>query len=304
MDKRLSIGTAQFGLDYGISNSLGRINLNELNLIFNYMKEINLYEFDTAQTYGNSEDLIAKLFATTKSFGKTKVVTKFSLSKSYKLGDIENLVRISLDKLQNESLFGVLLHNFQDYKKYPALWNEMLELRSKGLIENIGFSIYKPDELNNILEDKLDINIIQFPFNVFDQRFKRYFTELFSLNILIYVRSVFMQGLVFLDPMVISEKLGIAKKHIKLLRDISNDSGFSINSICLNYALSQSLVSKVIIGVTSLEELKNNIILINEFDRSNEIFKKLEMLEIENEELDIIMAQLIDIQVKRIIKDD
>jgi aryl-alcohol dehydrogenase-like predicted oxidoreductase len=304
MDKRLSIGTAQFGLDYGISNSLGRINLNELNLIFNYMKEINLYEFDTAQTYGNSEDLIAKLFATTKSFCKTKVVTKFSLSKPYKLGDIESLVRISLDKLQNESLFGVLLHNFQDYQKYPELWNEMLELRSKGLIENIGFSIYKPDELNNILEDKLDINIIQFPFNVFDQRFKRYFTELFSLNILIYVRSVFMQGLVFLDPMVISEKLGIAKKHIKLLRDISNDSGFSINSICLNYALSQSLVSKVIIGVTSLEELKNNILLINEFDRSNEIFKKLEMLEIENEELDIIMAQLIDIQVKRIIKDD
>jgi uncharacterized protein len=300
MYKQLSIGTAQFGFNYGISNISGRVKSTELNLILRYMEEIKLFEFDTAQTYGESESLIAKLLASSSNFSNAKIVTKFSLSKHYESGDIEKLVKISLSNLNVTTLFGVLLHNFNDYKNSPELWKEMLRLRSLGVIENIGFSIYYPEELDFILKSKVDFDIIQIPFNIFDRRFKRYFTELDSRNVLIYFRSIFMQGLVFLDPEFINQKLDLAKKYIQSLRSISFDSGIDINSLCLNYALSQNSNYKIIIGVTSSAELKKNISLINEFNKSHEVFERLDNLKINDNELDIIIKHLIKIQVEKI----
>ena len=300
MYKQLSVGTAQFGLNYGISNTSGRVKSTELNLILRYMEEIKLFEFDTAQTYGDTENLIAKLLANNSNFSCAKIVTKFSLSKHYESGDIEKLVKVSLVNLNVKSIFGVLLHNFNDYKSNPELWKEMLRLRSLGVIENIGFSIYYPEELDFVLKSKVDFDIIQIPFNVFDRRFKRFFSELDSRNILIYFRSIFMQGLVFLDPGFINQKLDLAKKYIQSLRSISFDSGIHINSLCLNYALSQNSTYKIIIGVTSSAELKKNISLINEFNKSHEVFERLDNLKITDNELDIIIRQLIEIQVEKI----
>ena len=298
MYKQLSIGTAQFGLNYGISNISGRVKSTELNLILRYMEEIKLFEFDTAQTYGDSESLIAKLLATRSNFSNAKIVTKFSLSKHYESGDIEKLVNISLANLNVKSLFGVLIHNFNDYKNSPDLWKEMLRLRSFGIIENIGFSIYYPEELDFILKSKVDFDIIQIPFNVFDRRFRRYFSELESRNVLIYFRSIFMQGLVFLDPGLINPKLDLAKKYIESLRSISFDSSIPINSLCLNYALSQNSTYKIIFGVTSSAELKKNISLINEFNKSHEVFKRLDDLKINDNELDTIIKHLIEITLE------
>ena len=300
MYKQLSIGTAQFGLDYGISNDSGRVSSSELSSIFQYMESIGLFEFDTAQTYGDTESLLAKFLATNHNLLKTKIITKFSLSKHYESGDIEKHVKVSLANLNVKSIFGVLLHNFNDYKNNPELWKEMLRLRSLGVIENIGFSIYYPEELDFVLKSKVDFDIIQIPFNVFDRRFKRFFSELESRNILIYFRSIFMQGLVFLDPGFINQKLDLAKKYIQSLRSISFDSGIHINSLCLNYALSQNSTYKIIIGVSSSAELKKNISLIKEFNKSHEVFERLDNLKINDNELDIIIRQLIEIQVEKI----
>lgn len=302
MYKQLSIGTAQFGLDYGISNDSGRVSSTELSSIFRYMGSVGLFEFDTAQTYGDTENLLAKFLATNHNLSKTKIVTKFSLNKPYEFGDIKKHVGISLNKLNAKSLFGVLLHNFDDYKNYPELWREMLKLKSEGMIKNIGFSIYNPDQLDNILKDNLDFNIIQIPFNVFDRRFKPYFSELDSLNILVYFRSIFMQGLVFIDPRFIGRNLDLAKKYIQSLDKISSDSGFDINSLCLNYALSQNSAYKVIIGVTSAAELKKNILSLNEFNSSHEVFKRLEDLNVNDKELNLIIKELIEIQIEKINK--
>ena len=122
-----------------------------------------------------------------------------------------------MNKLNVKSIFGVLLHNFDDYKSYPELWREMLKLKSEGMIENIGFSIYYPDELDKIFNDNIDFNIIQIPFSIIDQRFKKYFSQLDALNISVYFRSIFMQGLVFLNPRFINRKLDLAKKYVQLL---------------------------------------------------------------------------------------
>jgi aryl-alcohol dehydrogenase-like predicted oxidoreductase len=294
---RVSIGTAQFGLDYGISNITGKISPNELKLIFDFMKKNDLNEFDSAQNYGEIEEIIGKKFSDTQK--PVNVVSKYTINNTYRSGDIKNILTLSLNHLQASSIYGLLIHNFLDYSSNPNIWDEMVKLRKDGLIKNIGFSLYKPSELDLILDRNLDFDIIQIPFNIFDQRFKCYFDQLKKRNILIYVRSIFMQGLVFLNSNFMDKKINFTKKYINFLTKISINSGLSINSLCLNYALAHDQISKIIIGVTSSEQLSNNISLINQFDKSDLIFKKLENLQMEDDDLSSIMKFLVDFQINR-----
>ena len=294
---RVSIGTAQFGLDYGISNITGKISPNELKLIFDFMKKNDLNEFDSAQNYGEIEEIIGKKFSDTQK--PVNVVSKYTINNTYRSGDIKNILTLSLNHLQASSIYGLLIHNFLDYSSNPNIWDEMVKLRKDGLIKNIGFSLYKPSELDLILDRNLDFDIIQIPFNIFDQRFKCYFDQLKKRNILIYVRSIFMQGLVFLNSNFMDKKINFTKKYINFLTKISINSGLSINSLCLNYALAHDQISKIIIGVTSSEQLSNNISLINQFDKSDLIFKKLENLQMDDDDLSRIMKFLVDFQINR-----
>ena len=294
---KVSIGTAQFGLDYGISNITGKISPNELKLIFDFMKKNDLNEFDSAQNYGEIEEIIGKKFSDTQK--PVNVVSKYTINNTYRSGDIKNILTLSLNHLQASSIYGLLIHNFLDYSSNPNIWDEMVKLRKDGLIKNIGFSLYKPSELDLILDRNLDFDIIQIPFNIFDQRFKCYFDQLKKRNILIYVRSIFMQGLVFLNSNFMDKKIIFTKKYINFLTKISINSGLSINSLCLNYALAHDQISKIIIGVTSSEQLSNNISLINQFDKSDLIFKKLENLQMDDDDLSRIMKFLVDFQINR-----
>ena len=299
MSKRIVIGSVQFGIDYGISNNSGKMDSHSLDSLANYMSEFGICEFDTASSYGKSEALIGKHFIQNANFLNTKVVTKFSLDKHYELGDIERLLKISLNNLQVKTLFGLLVHRFNDYKSYPELMNELLKLRLQGLIENIGFSIYSTEELDIILENKLDINIIQIPFNIFDKRFERYFDELASRNIKIYARSIFMQGLVFLDLNQINQNLPAASKYLKFLKNISDNYRFSILSICFNYVFLKSKIDKLIIGIDNPLHLKKIIQTVNDFDKSNNIFKELDEFKTKKDDLYLIMSALSKIQLER-----
>ncbi|MDF1875753.1 aldo/keto reductase, partial [Sulfurimonas sp. SAG-AH-194-I05] len=55
---KLSLGTVQFGLDYGISNNSGQPSQKDVDNIVQYVYDNNINCFDTAQAYGNSESVL------------------------------------------------------------------------------------------------------------------------------------------------------------------------------------------------------------------------------------------------------
>ena len=57
---RISLGTAQFGLDYGISNKSGKIEPKEVDKILSFAKKNGIKSIDTAQAYGESETVLGK----------------------------------------------------------------------------------------------------------------------------------------------------------------------------------------------------------------------------------------------------
>ena len=57
---KLALGTAQFGMDYGISNKFGKPSPDDITNILNFAESHGIKCIDTAPIYGNSEKLLGK----------------------------------------------------------------------------------------------------------------------------------------------------------------------------------------------------------------------------------------------------
>lgn len=279
MISKLSIGTAQFGLDYGISNSRGIVRIKEINQILATAKTYGIGMLDTAQAYGKSEEQIG--LANSDNF---KIVTKIKPGiKSY---EVNQFVKESLSKLKKDNLYGVLFHNFDDYIKNPDSFEEIQNLKNTGIVEKIGFSIYLTEELEELFLRKLNFDIIQIPFNIFDQRFQPYFGELKKRGIEIHVRSVFLQGLVYLDPDKLSSHFSKFIPFFKDFRDKTIEKELTVEEVCLKFILAHSEIDHIILGLTNNNELKKNIKAVSSTTVSQiEVFESFRQYEINDEEI-------------------
>ena len=58
---KIALGTAQFGLDYGVSNNSGKVSYNETKLILKKAKKFKICTLDTAMSYGNCEKILGDI---------------------------------------------------------------------------------------------------------------------------------------------------------------------------------------------------------------------------------------------------
>ena len=107
---KLTIGTVQFGLNYGINNKSGIVNQNEVKKILDFAFENNIKSLDTAQSYGNSEKIIGLYGA-----NRFKIISK--LKSGIQIEDVENSIIKSCKNLKCLSIDGVLFHDFNDFIK-------------------------------------------------------------------------------------------------------------------------------------------------------------------------------------------
>ena len=91
-------------------------------------------------------------------------------------------------------------------------------------INKIGYSLYEPQELFDLLEAGLHPDIVQLPFSILDRKFEPYFDLLKNKGVEIHVRSVFLQGLYFKNPEQLSNKLSILKSVLSELKNISKQN--------------------------------------------------------------------------------
>lgn len=256
--KKIALGTVQFGLDYGIANKSGQVSINEIQNIFQCAKENALDTLDTAIGYGESELRLGQV-----GVSQWEVVTKLpALPESIK--DVKKWVRKtvnqSLVRLQVSRLKGLLLHKPDDllHKQGDILYRALEELKEDGLVQKIGASIYDPEELN-ALYSSYNLDIIQAPFNIFDRRLKEsgWMSRLSDQGVEVHVRSVFLQGLLLMSsksrPSQFKRWDPLLSKWDAWLLDL----GISPLQACLGYVLPELKIDRVIVGVDSLEQLKD-----------------------------------------------
>lgn len=249
---KLVLGTAQFGMDYGVNNSRGQVTPVEVNQILIESGNAGLQFIDTAYGYGNSEDVLGTSPALHSNV--FKIISKYAAEG---LSPIEQY-SASLSRLKVDKLYAYMVHNFPTYNENQEIWEEFRALKEEGRVERIGFSLYSQNELEYLLEHNLGIDIVQVPYNILDRQFEKWFPVLHEKGIEVHTRSAFLQGLFFKKPETFSGNITPLAKYVNSIQKYCIDNDIQIQDLALGYVLS-SLADGVLIGVDSLNQLRNNI---------------------------------------------
>ena len=253
---KLSLGTVQFGLDYGIANNNGQPTQNEVNEIVEYVYSNNINCFDTAQAYGTSELVLGEAIKTKKDLF---VVSK--LKSNLFINNLESNVNKSLSNLNIDCLYGLLLHDSQLLhtwnKEYGLLVDNLIK---KNKIRYFGVSIYTDEDFELALKND-SIKLIQIPFNLLDQRAitKKWLKKAKDKNKLIFIRSIYLQGLILMDEDNIPAHLDGAKKYLKNINDIANRLNITKNELALSFVDQIADSSILLFGCDNLDQAIENI---------------------------------------------
>lgn len=256
--KKLALGTVQFGLDYGISNPSGRVTSKNVAAILSEASKSGIDMLDTAISYGESEASIGEAMVETNT--SFDIVSK--IPSDIRPEQLRSVVQDSLKRLRKNHIKAFLTHSFEDYKQ-EKIRNIFQEIKREGQIDQSGVSVYYPSQIRWLLDNNIDFDLVQLPFSIFDRRFESLFPTLKEKNVEIHVRSVFLQGLFFIDPQSLTHHFTTVKDNLIDLRSLSSACEIPLPAILLNYALMQKEIDKVVIGVTNLTELKENMEAIN-----------------------------------------
>jgi aryl-alcohol dehydrogenase-like predicted oxidoreductase len=254
----LGLGTAQLGLPYGVSNEAGQPSEAQAREIVRLALGNGIETIDTAPAYGGAEALLGRLLPA----GRGRVVTKTEpLRESRVTASTCDAVRRSaersLERLRRDRLDGMLVHHGSDLALPGGekLATCLVELRDSGLVERIGVSVYDRAELD-VAGALLPLEIVQLPLNAFDRRFLQDGTlaELQRKGVEIHVRSVFLQGLLLMDPDGVPAHLGAARPALRRFRELGRQHG--LDPLETAFAAVRDLpVDVVLVGANSATEL-------------------------------------------------
>ena len=277
---KLGLGTVQFGMDYGINNAKGKVLKEEVFEILEVAWNNGIDMLDTSALYGESEYVIGQFLK--ENDVPFEIVSKLPPCDA---DDIETRFCESLKKLNRDKLFGYLIHDFDSFRKNRHIWDILQKMKSQKKVEKIGFSLYYPQEVEYIMMENIEFDMVQVPFSIFDQRFSGIFEVLRERNVEIHVRSVFLQGLVFKNALTMHGIFDNFRDKLSSLHSISQDINVSISALCLNFAVLNEYIDKVIIGIDSLSNLQENINALKYQDRVGDVYNSLLNLKEDNEKI-------------------
>lgn len=256
MHSRIALGTAQFGLAYGVANQLGQIKPGEAGDILRRAQAAGMDTLDTAIAYGDSEKILGSL-----GVRQWKLVSKLPAlpeTSADTAAWVRSELEGSLTRLGVPKLHGLLLHRSQQLlgPQGAALYAALRDVQQLGLVDKIGVSIYGPEELE-ALWPKFRFDLIQSPLNVFDRRLAStgWLERMHQAGTEIHVRSVFLQGLL-LQP------AGQRRAEFSAWQDLwlKWDDWLAAERLsplraCMMFALSRPEIGRAVIGVDGVGHL-------------------------------------------------
>jgi len=260
---RLALGTAQFGLPYGLGNSGAAVARGEVEQILALAWERGIDTLDTAADYGTAEEMIGLARPAHASFrivSKAPRIGKDEITQS-DLDAVSASAGRSLERLKVSVLDSILVHHAPDLlaRGGGKLFATLQAARERGLTKRVGVSVYDPETLATLLA-RFPIEVVQLPMNLLDQRFERsgMLAELTRRKVEVHVRSVFLQGALLMGDNL-PRHLAAAAPKIRMLRDAAKEHGVTPAALALSYPAKLTAVSRIVIGVQRADELAANL---------------------------------------------
>jgi len=279
MHNKIILGTAQMGMDYGINNNNGKINLFETFEILNEANRQNICLLDTAPVYGDIHQIIGEFHKKNKN-KIFKIITKIPIGINF--ANLEEVVKGYINDLAVNQIEVLLFHSIDTYLSSRNDSFYLKNLKNLGLVKYFGVSVYNNNEVEEIINDSL-IDIVQIPFNLLDNINFRgdILMKIKNSGKIAHTRSVFLQGLFFKNNINIDVEL---ERNVQIIKSIANNYNISIELLALQYCIFQKNIDKVIIGVDSKFHLKKNIDATKNI-LNKKIFEEIDCLKIINKDL-------------------
>ena len=272
---RLSLGTVQFGLPYGVANQVGQVARAEAKAMLNLAAEHRVDTIDTAIAYGESEACLGE--AGTARF---RVVSKLpSLPEGCTAIDrwVQEQLAISLARLGAGSVYGLLLHRPEQLLEDVGaeLYRALRRLQQAGLVQKIGISIYDPGQLDALIP-RYYFDLVQAPLNLVDRRLHTsgWLQRLKEGGVEVHTRSAFLQGLLLMPRSAIPQRFAPWTELWGRWHAWLGTHDLSAVQACLAYPLSLPEIDRVVVGADSVVQLSE--ILLAELNDSRDDFPDLQ----------------------------
>jgi aryl-alcohol dehydrogenase-like predicted oxidoreductase len=240
------LGTVNMGMPYGLRKR--QLTEKESFDILHYALDQGIRYFDTAAAYGTAEEVLGKLRLSTEV--PFNVFTKLNpniLKSKGKSETIKKCFDASLKRLRSDNIYGYSLHT-PKYQYDREVLSSLENLKLGKYIQKTGISVYSEEDAI-CASNKFDV--IQFPFSLLDRRFASFESTTSKLA----ARTIFLKGL--LSDHEPPKKY---RDQIKALDEICKWHGITRSQAALKYAMTKKNLDYLVIGVTSVEQLQENII--------------------------------------------
>lgn len=262
----MTLGTVQLGMNYGIANDGGKPSEEVSFSILRTALENGVTTLDTARAYGDSEAVIGRFLKTWQG-PSPRIITKIRKLQGSTPKELEQFatesVEASLESLGVSKVDGIMLHGATDPMIHgQACADAVKTLIRHGYTDRVGVSVYNADDIRGML--KYDIfSITQVPMSIFDQRLiaDGSVDALAARGYDVFVRSVFLQGLFFLDPDKITDPILLehAAPKIRLLRQIAENLGLTVAQLAISFMRSCPGVTSLVLGADTPQQVKQNV---------------------------------------------
>lgn len=249
-------------MTYGIANRAGQPTQERATEIVKVAWENGVEEFDTAQGYGESERVLGKSLFRLNLSQKAKVTTKLHPSLDH-LNPvlIKQSIEESLKTIGVPNLYCIMLHR----EELLSLWNKGLhdivaKFVTQGIVQKVGVSVYSPDKAVEAINIE-GIDIVQVPTNILDRRFES--AGVFEAGAIngkeLYIRSIFLQGLLLMRPEELPEGMSFAASVVKEFEALSERIGLKRQEMAVAFVKNGMPGAKVVFGAESKRQVMENI---------------------------------------------
>ena len=263
-----SLGTVQLGMNYGIAGKTEKPTEEYAHEILDCAIKVGVNNIDTANNYGDSETVIGTWLKTVPTEKRPIIITKtgpYDHSSPEALrADIYDQTEKCLEKLGVDTIDILMVHAFEHYAPHPEIVKECFEdLKARGVIKLTAISVYSSDDYELIAN--IGFDAVQIPLNIFDWRKIEDggIQKLADAGMMIFVRSVFLQGMVFLTPETLEPRLSFAAPYLKRFHELAKEFDLAPDVLAASFVLSVPGITSIVLGCQTPEQIVSNAALID-----------------------------------------
>lgn len=286
---QLCLGTVQFGMKYGINNTIGQPLEEDVFEMLDTAIENGISIIDTARAYGTAELILGRYIAAHRIVDSVRIISKLrpnviGENETDVYGGVRKEFEETLKRLKVDHLNGYLLHT-PEYIYRPEIIAALRKMKEEKLVDHIGISIYGLKEGYAAIRTE-GIDYIQLPYSILDQRGmqERFIPEAKKAGVTIFTRSAFLQGLFMMEKERIPKHLKHVIPYMDKLDELLGKYSLEKADVLLQFVSQEQDIDYVVFGVDNKDQLLQDIYAHSEQKIPKEMIKELKEIFINIEE--------------------